>query len=33
MIYSSEVNNMCTVTQGAHHGCAPIPEEGKMGIL
>ena len=29
MIYSSEVNNMCTVTQGAHHGCAPIPEEGK----
>lgn len=29
MIYSSEVENMCTVTQGAHHGCAPIPEEGK----
>ena len=29
MIYSSEVQNMCTVTQGAHHGCAPIPEEGK----
>ena len=29
MIYSSEVKNMCPVTQGAHHGCAPIPEEGK----
>ena len=29
MIYSKEVENMCTVTCGASHGCAPIPEEGK----
>ena len=29
MIYSAEVKNMCPVTQGAHHGAAPIPEEAK----
>ena len=29
MNYSKEVENMCKVTCGAHHGCAPIPEEGK----
>ncbi len=29
MIYSSEVENMCVVKQGANHGPAPIPEEGK----
>ena len=29
MIYSKEVENMCTVKCGAAHGCAPIPEEGK----
>ena len=29
MIYSKEVENMCTVKCGANHGCAPIPEEGK----
>ena len=29
MIYSAEVNNMCPVTQGVHHGAAPIPEEAK----
>ena len=29
MIYSKEVENMCTVRVGASHGCAPIPEEGK----
>ncbi|MBO4765816.1 MAG: hypothetical protein J5532_00785, partial [Lachnospiraceae bacterium] len=29
MIYSQEVENMCTVAQGVHHGCAPIPEEAK----
>ncbi|MBB5183822.1 iron-sulfur cluster assembly scaffold protein [Catenisphaera adipataccumulans] len=29
MKYSKEVENMCKVTCGAHHGCAPIPEEGK----
>ena len=27
MIYSTEVKNMCPVTQGVHHGAAPIPEE------
>ena len=27
MIYSKEVEEMCTVAQGVHHGCAPIPEE------
>ena len=29
MIYSTEVEMMCPVTQGANHGPAPIPEEGK----
>ena len=29
MIYSKEVENMCTVAQGPKHGPAPIPEEGK----
>lgn len=29
MIYSQEVENMCPVAQGVHHGCAPIPEEAK----
>ena len=29
MKYSKEIENMCKVTCGAHHGCAPIPEEGK----
>ncbi len=27
--YSHEVENMCTVAKGPHHGPAPIPEEGK----
>lgn len=29
MIYSHEVEQMCSVTKGACHGPAPIPEEGK----
>jgi hypothetical protein len=29
MIYSHEVQMMCPVTQGVHHGAAPIPEEAK----
>ena len=29
MIYTKEVEEMCTVKCGASHGCAPIPEEGK----
>ena len=29
MIYSSEVQHMCSVAKGAYHGPAPIPEEGK----
>ena len=29
MIYSHEVEQMCSVKVGASHGCAPIPEEGK----
>lgn len=29
MNYSSEVQNMCKVLQGAYHGPAPIPQEGK----
>jgi NifU-like protein involved in Fe-S cluster formation len=29
MIYSKEVENMCTVAKGPNHGPAPIPEEGK----
>jgi len=28
MIYSSEVERMCAVANGANHGPAPIPEEG-----
>lgn len=27
MIYSKEVENMCTVAKGPKHGPAPIPEE------
>ena len=29
MIYSKEVEMMCPVHQGVHHGAAPIPEEAK----
>ncbi len=29
MLYSTEVENMCPLVQGACHGPAPIPEEGK----
>ena len=29
MIYSTEVTHMCPVRQGANHGPAPIPEEGR----
>ena len=29
MNYSREVENMCTVAKGPHHGPAPSPEEGK----
>ena len=29
MIYSKEVEQMCTVAKGVDHGPAPIPEEGK----
>ena len=29
MIISQEVQNMCPVAQGVHHGAAPIPEEAK----
>ncbi len=29
MIYSHEVEKMCTVKQGVAHGAAPIPEEAK----
>ncbi|MDR1733276.1 MAG: hypothetical protein LBR73_00105 [Oscillospiraceae bacterium] len=29
MQYSHEVEKMCTVAKGPHHGPAPIPEEGK----
>ncbi|MDO5292537.1 MAG: hypothetical protein Q4F05_07275 [bacterium] len=29
MIYSHEVEQMCPVAQGVHHGAAPIPEEAK----
>ena len=29
MNYSHEVENMCTVAKGPHHGPAPIPEEGQ----
>ena len=29
MTYTKEVEMMCPVRQGVHHGAAPIPEEGK----
>ncbi len=29
LIYSAQIENMCPVAQGANHGPAPIPEEGK----
>ena len=29
MNYSHEVESMCTLTKGPHHGPAPIPEEGR----
>ena len=29
MNYSLEVQNMCCIAKGPHHGPAPIPEEGK----
>ena len=29
MNYSHEVEKMCKVAKGPHHGPAPIPEEGK----
>jgi len=29
MIYSHEVQNMCSVTKGANHGPAALPQEGK----
>ena len=29
MIYSKELEGMCSVKKGANHGPAPIPEEGK----
>ena len=29
MIYSKELEEMCTVAKGVNHGPAPIPEEGK----
>ena len=29
MIYTQEVENMCPVAQGVHHGAAPVPTEGK----
>ena len=29
MTYTKEVEVMCPVAQGVHHGAAPIPEEGK----
>ena len=28
MVYSHEVERMCTVTKGCNHGSAPIPQEG-----
>ena len=33
MIYSREVEEMCPVAQGVHHGAAPIPEEAKCCLL
>ncbi len=29
ILYSHEVENMCPIAKGPHHGPAPIPEEGK----
>lgn len=29
MNYTAEIENMCVVAKGPHHGPAPIPEEGK----
>ena len=29
ILYSQEVERMCSVAKGPHHGPAPIPEEGK----
>ena len=29
LAYSHEVQNMCPIAKGPHHGPAPIPEEGK----
>ena len=29
MIYSHEVEKMCPVAQGVHHGAAPVPTEGR----
>jgi len=29
MLYSAEVDKMTCVAQGANHGCAPIPQEGR----
>ena len=31
MNYSHEVEAMCPITKGPHHGPAPIPEEGTGG--
>ena len=28
-VYTTDVENMCTVKKGCDHGPAPIPEEGK----
>ena len=30
MIYSAEVQHMCSVAKGAYHGPAPIPEEVQL---
>lgn len=29
MIYTKKIESQCPVTQGVHHGAAPIPEEGQ----
>ena len=29
MVYSNEVEQMCTVKKGPHHGAATIPDAGK----